>query len=74
MMAEVLASCGCAVTWRKDKPLQSELIYCPKHAAADAMYEALKNLVMDCLSGNPVDIFVNEGLAAIALADDDRSE
>ena len=50
MMAEIITgACGCSVDWHKTHPLQSKINYCPKHAAADDMLEALTDLYEACV-------------------------
>lgn len=45
-MAEILISCGCVATWRKDGPLRSELIHCSWHAAAPELYCRLDDAIV----------------------------
>jgi len=68
--------CGCRVMIDNEAiPLAYELIYCPKHKAADAMYEALEGIASGgccetegCTPDNPY-CDANIARAALALAD-----
>jgi len=75
----MMSDCGCYVTIRETPERPSTgymvIIYCPRHKAADAIYEALKNLVNEIAVMGDVGWynedggFIRKAQAALALAD-----
>ena len=67
--------CGCLFD-----VIEREINYCPKHAAADAMYEALKQCKLGCQNlvefgyVSDADDEIDDIDAALALADGDTND
>ena len=81
--AEVTQECGCNVeeVWVDSfKVAGYNILYCPRHAAADAMYEAIEEVLNDGWNHSYEDTWVitqdtRERLkAALALADGDGGD
>jgi hypothetical protein len=78
-MAEIVQTCGCVVIWSRGKPLNSQIKYCPKHAAAPALYEALAEMVDRVEKGGVIGLdmdedIIDESRAALALTNGDDHE
>ena len=43
MIEITVGDCGCSVSQHRASPLTVTMNYCPKHAAADALYEAVQS-------------------------------
>ena len=69
--------CGCQATAEVDDLiyLRGVIVYCPKHAAADAMYEVLDKALQEYMSSHQIYADTLRGMAeALALADGDTHE
>ena len=66
MIEITVGDCGCSVSQYRASPLTVTINYCSKHAAVDAVYEALKDLITQ-----PTSAWCDHSKAhtAIALAD-----
>jgi len=79
MMSSSSFKCGCVVDFDfvgwNNTLRNVEIDYCPRHKAADAIYEALKNLVNEIAVMGDVGWynedggFIRKAQAALALAD-----
>ena len=75
MIEITVGDCGCSVSQHRASPLTVTMNYCPKHAAADEMYDAHDLVIQEVHNtGNISTDTIRIIAAALALADGDGGE